>query len=84
MPLPSTLRRPFFEQQVVGVVDQLFGAALRLEKNREDAEDLVMETIAKAWSRRRSLKQRHHSKPGSFAFSPTHFSAIVGSGRRGP
>ena len=48
MPLPSTHRRSFFEQLVVGVVDQLFGAALRLEKNREDAEDLVMETIVKA------------------------------------
>lgn len=66
MPLPSTHRRSFFEQQVVGVVEQLFGAALRLEKNREDAEDLVMETIVKAWSRRRSLKQRHHFKAWIF------------------
>ena len=66
MPLPSTRRRSFFEQLVVGVVEQLFGAALRFEKNREDAEDLVMETIVKAWSRRRSLKQRHHFKAWIF------------------
>lgn len=52
------LRRSFFEKQVGGLLDQLFAAALRLEKNREDAEDLVMEAITKAWGSRRSLKQR--------------------------
>jgi hypothetical protein len=36
----ETLRRAWFETQIVGLLDQLFGAALRLEKNREDAEDL--------------------------------------------
>lgn len=66
MPPQLTHDCSFFEQQVVGVVDQLFGAALRLEKNREDAEDLVMETIVKAWNRRRSLKRRHHFKAWIF------------------
>lgn len=51
-------RRSFFETQVVGCLDQLYAAALRLEKNREDAEDLVMEAITKAWDNRQSLKQR--------------------------
>jgi RNA polymerase sigma-70 factor (ECF subfamily) len=51
-------RRSFFEKQVVGCLDQLYAAALRLEKNREDAEDLVMEAITKAWGNRQSLKQR--------------------------
>lgn len=39
-----------FEQQVIGLLDALYGAALRLAKNRADAEDLVAETVAKAWA----------------------------------
>lgn len=45
-----------FEEKVTGLLDQLYGAALRLAKNREDAEDLVAEAVAKAWASRRSLK----------------------------
>ena len=52
------IRRSFFEKQVVGCLDQLYATALRLEKNREDAEDLVMEAITKAWASRQSLKRR--------------------------
>lgn len=47
---------PDFEEKVTGLLDQLYGAALRLAKNREDAEDLVAEAVAKAWASRRSLK----------------------------
>lgn len=47
--------REFFEQAVSGVLDRLYGTALRLAKNRADAEDLVAETVAKAWANRAAL-----------------------------
>ncbi|MDF0666753.1 MAG: sigma-70 family RNA polymerase sigma factor [Nitrospira sp.] len=48
--------RRVFEEKVTGLLDQVYGAALRLAKNREDAEDLVAEAVSKAWASRRSLK----------------------------
>lgn len=50
--------RRIFGEQVTSLLGQLYGAALRLAKNREDAEDLVAETVAKAWAARRSLKEQ--------------------------
>ncbi len=47
--------RTAFEDQVIGLLDDLLGAAMRLAKNRQDAEDLVAESVAKAWTNRRSL-----------------------------
>jgi len=55
-----------FEEKVTSLLDQLYGASLRLAKNREDAEDLVAETVAKAWASRRSLKD--HDKFRSWIF----------------
>jgi RNA polymerase sigma-70 factor (ECF subfamily) len=48
--------RRVFGEQVTSLLDQLYGAALRLAKNREDAEDLVAEAVTKAWASRHSLK----------------------------
>jgi RNA polymerase sigma-70 factor, ECF subfamily len=41
--------REGFEQQVLPYLDQLYPAALRLTRNASDAEDLVQETITKAY-----------------------------------
>lgn len=38
-----------FEQDVTGLVPQLYGMALRLARNRSDAEDLVQETLLRAY-----------------------------------
>ena len=38
-----------FEQDVAGLVPQLYGMALRLARNRPDAEDLVQETLLRAY-----------------------------------
>lgn len=46
---PSPEDREWFEQVVMATLPDLFGAALRLTRNRADAEDLVAETVAKAW-----------------------------------
>lgn len=40
------------------LMDRLFGTALRLTRDRADAEDLVAETFAKAWARLESLEDR--------------------------
>ncbi|MGI9008236.1 MAG: sigma-70 family RNA polymerase sigma factor [Streptosporangiaceae bacterium] len=46
---PSPADRHDFEQQVLPYLDQLYPAAFGLTKNASDAEDLVQETITKAY-----------------------------------
>lgn len=48
-PAPSPVDRDGFEQQVLPYLDQLYPAAFGLTKNASDAEDLVQETITKAY-----------------------------------
>lgn len=50
--------RAFFEREIAQLLGALYGAALRLCRNRTDAEDLVAETAAKAWSAFAELKDR--------------------------
>jgi RNA polymerase sigma-70 factor (ECF subfamily) len=52
-------RRAAFEQDVVPFMGQLYPAALRMTKNASDAEDLVQETIAKAYA------AFHQFRPGT-------------------
>jgi RNA polymerase sigma-70 factor (ECF subfamily) len=51
----------FFAEKVERLTDRLYGTALRLTRNSDDAEDLVAETVAKAWAKLREL-----SDPQSF------------------
>src|SRR5258708_10150008 len=46
----SPQNRAGFEQQVLPYLDQLYGAALAMTKNASDAEDLVQETVTKAYT----------------------------------
>ena len=39
-----------FERDALPFLDQLYGAAMRMTRNPADAEDLVQETFAKAYS----------------------------------
>lgn len=41
----------FFAEKVERLSDRLFGTALRLTRNSDDAEDLVAETVARAWAK---------------------------------
>jgi RNA polymerase sigma-70 factor (ECF subfamily) len=43
---------------VVELLPDLFGAALRLTRNRADAEDLVADAVTRAWSHRDDLADR--------------------------
>lgn len=48
-----------FERDAIPLLDQLYGAALRMTRNPADAEDLVQETIAKAFA------AFHQYRPGT-------------------
>ena len=50
--------RAWFEREIGQLLDALYGAALRLCRNPADAEDLVAETAAKAWSAFDNLQDR--------------------------
>ncbi|HEY9523877.1 MAG TPA: sigma-70 family RNA polymerase sigma factor [Thermopolyspora sp.] len=43
-------RQAWFERDVVPVTGQLYASAMRLTRNSADAEDLVQETVAKAFT----------------------------------
>src|ERR1700759_666110 len=47
-PPPELVAR--FEDEAVPYTDQLFPVAVRMTRGREDAEDLVQETMVKAWA----------------------------------
>ncbi|MCT7373738.1 sigma-70 family RNA polymerase sigma factor [Chelativorans salis] len=54
----GTPLRAFFESEVERLLDRLYGTALRLTRNRADAEDLVADTLAKAWVKLPELRDR--------------------------
>jgi RNA polymerase sigma-70 factor (ECF subfamily) len=55
---PTAEDRQWFEREVVSVLPELYGSALRLAKNAADAEDLIAEATAKAWTSFGSLHDR--------------------------
>jgi RNA polymerase sigma-70 factor (ECF subfamily) len=48
--------RDFFAAEVERLADRLYGTALRLTRNADDAEELVAETVAKAWAKFAELR----------------------------
>ncbi|MFZ5540549.1 MAG: RNA polymerase sigma factor [Pseudomonadota bacterium] len=50
--------REFFAAEVERLADRLYGTALRLTRNADDAEELVAETVAKAWAKLAELRDR--------------------------
>ena len=46
-----------FAEQAIPLIDQLFGAALGMTRNRADAEDLVQETFMKAYTKFHQYQQ---------------------------
>jgi RNA polymerase sigma-70 factor (ECF subfamily) len=54
----SAADREWFECAVVEVLSDLFGTALRLTRNRADAEDLVAEAVTRAWTHLDDLSDR--------------------------
>jgi len=54
-------------------MDALYGTALRLTRDANDAEDLVAECVAKAWSSIGSLTDRTRLRPWLFQILRNHF-----------
>lgn len=50
--------RTFFATEISALMDRLYGTALRLTRNPPEAEDLVAESIAKAWEALPQLRDR--------------------------
>ena len=50
-------RQRLFEEQALPLLDQLYGGAMRLTRNPQDAEDLIQETYLKAYNNFGSYKQ---------------------------
>lgn len=55
---PSAAEREFFERGVGEALDGLYGAALRMCRNEAQAQDLVAETVMRAWSHFGDLRDR--------------------------
>ena len=51
--------RAFCEAEIESVLDRLYGTALRLTRNRADAEDLVADTVVKALDNIQGLQDRN-------------------------
>jgi len=58
--------KAWFSENIEGNMDSLYSVALRLTRNNADAEDLVAESVAKAWSAIRSLEDRNRFRPWMF------------------
>jgi RNA polymerase sigma factor (sigma-70 family) len=52
---PVSISKDIFEARVLAILGPLHGVARRLTKNDADAEDLVAESISRAWRARDSL-----------------------------
>ena len=50
-----SISKEAFETQVLAILGPLHGVARRLTNNEADAEDLVAESITRAWQARASL-----------------------------
>lgn len=49
--MPEGPNRRFFEAEIMRLMDKLYGRALCLTRRPADAEDLVADTIARAWQK---------------------------------
>jgi RNA polymerase sigma-70 factor (ECF subfamily) len=81
---PSAAEREWFESTLVELLPDLFGTALRLTRNRADAEDLVSDTVARGWARLHDLSDRTRLRGWLFRILTNIFlSARRTAGRRG-
>jgi RNA polymerase sigma-70 factor (ECF subfamily) len=80
----SEAERKWFESRIVELLSDLFGTALRLTRNRADAEDLVADAVAQAWSHLDALADRDHLRGWLFRILTNAFlSTKRTSARRG-
>ena len=73
-----------FSERVEAQLDALFGVALRLTGNTADAEDLVSEAVAKAWTSIDSLDDWERFRAWIFRILRNHFLSGRRRASRGP
>lgn len=74
----------WFEGEVLGVLPDLYGTALRLTQNPADAEDLVAEAVAKAWAHLSDLSDPARFRGWIFRILTTTFLSDCRVRRRQP
>lgn len=70
---PEQELKTWFSECINENLSALFGAAVRLTGNRSAAEDLVAESVARAWSAIGSLEQRERFRPWMFRILNNQF-----------
>lgn len=65
--------KAWFSLQVEENLDSLYGVALRLTRNKANAEDLVSDTVVNAWSSIQSLKDPGRFRPWIFRILHNRF-----------
>jgi RNA polymerase sigma-70 factor (ECF subfamily) len=81
---PSASERHWFESTVVELLPDLFGTALRLTRNRADAEDLVSDTVTRGLTHLHELSDRSRLRGWLFRILTNMFlSARRTEARRG-
>lgn len=59
-------KKVWFCQRIEETTDSLYSLAIRLTRNNADAEDLVADSVVKAWSAIHSLEDNNRFKPWMF------------------
>lgn len=77
-------RRKLFKDEVAANLDALYGTALRMTRKPEDAEDLVADTVAKAWSALDGLKDTSQFRPWIFRILTNTFISDYRKSARAP
>jgi len=65
--------KEYFSRRIEENLDSLYSTALRLTQHGADAEDLVAETVEKAWKSLKSLEDRDRFRPWIFRILRNHF-----------
>jgi RNA polymerase sigma-70 factor, ECF subfamily len=73
-----------FERDAIPLADQLYGGARRMTRSRADAEDLVQDTMMKAYSGFRSFQQGTHLKAWLFRIMHNTWISDYHKSRRRP
>ncbi|MGP5496441.1 sigma-70 family RNA polymerase sigma factor [Corynebacterium flavescens] len=73
-----------FEEQALPLLDQLYGGAMRMTRNPQDAEDLVQETYLKAYNSFGSFKQGTNLKAWLYRIMTNSFINSYRKAKRRP
>jgi RNA polymerase sigma-70 factor, ECF subfamily len=74
----------WFEEQVMDLLPDLLSGARAMAGNRADAEDLVADTVARAWQRREDLRERERFRGWLFRILRNGFISRLRKEKRCP